>query len=143
MRLPEKYGCGVLVEKYTSQLPKYLGRTNIQADQASILFNDRTEWQLDKSVFKRPLAIFGKPEVDMFASRLNHQLPLYVAWIPDPEAMAVDAFTQNWTEHYIYIFPPFSVIPQVLQKIEQEQAQVIMVAPLWPTQSWFPKLTKL
>ena len=26
MRLPEKYGCGVLVEKYTSQLPTYLGR---------------------------------------------------------------------------------------------------------------------
>ena len=40
-------------------------------------FNDRTEWQLDKSVFKKLLAIFGKPEVDMFASRLNHQLPLY------------------------------------------------------------------
>ena len=119
------------------------GKTNIQADQASRLFNDRTEWQLDKSVFKKLLAIFGKPEVDMFASRLNHQLPLYVAWIPDPEAMAVDAFTQNWTEHYIYIFPPFSVIPQVLQKIEQDQAQAIMVAPLWPTQSWFPKLTKL
>ena len=119
------------------------GKTNIQADQASRLFNDRTEWQLDKSVFKKLLAIFGKPEVDMFASRLNHQLPLYVAWIPDPEAMAVDAFTQNWTEHYIYIFPSFSVIPQVLQKIEQDQAQAIMVAPLWPTQSWLPKLTKL
>ena len=81
------------------------GKTNIQADQASRLFNDRTEWQLDKSVFKKLLAIFGKPEVEMFASRLNHQLPLYVAWIPDPEAIAVDAFTQNWTEHYIYFNP--------------------------------------
>ena len=119
------------------------GKENIQADQASRLFNDRTEWKLDKSVFTKLLTVFGKPEIDMFASRLNHQLPSYVAWIPDPDAMAVDAFTQNWAEHHLYIFPPFSVIPHVLQMIEQDQAQAIVVAPLWPTQSWFPKLTKL
>ena len=66
------------------------GKENIQADQPSRLFNDRTEWKLDKSVFTKLLTIFGKPVIDMFASRLNHHLASYVAWIPDPDAMAVD-----------------------------------------------------
>ena len=49
---------------------------------------ERSAWLLEKSVFTKLLAIFEKPEIDMFASRLNHQLLSYVAWIPDPEAMA-------------------------------------------------------
>ena len=34
---------------------------------------------------------------DLFATRLNHQLPLYVSWQPDPFAMATDAFQVRWT----------------------------------------------
>ena len=52
-----------------------------------------------------------------------------MSWIPDPNAVGVDAFTLDWGTQYNYIFPPFSLIPQVLQKVGEDQAEVIMVAP--------------
>ena len=58
--------------------------------------------------FKRT---FGPLEVDLFALRFSTQLPTFVSWRPDPEAMDTDAFTrpnnfpfQNWpisVSHFI------------------------------------------
>ena len=119
------------------------GVENIEADSASRVFNDKTEWKLDQPVVSEIFSLFGKPDLDLFASRLNHQLSRYVSWIPDPNAVGVDAFTLDWGTQYNYAFPPFSLISQVLQKVEEDQAEAIMIAPHWPTQSWFPKLTRL
>ena len=44
---------------------------------------------------------------------------------------------------FFYAFPPFSIIPQVLQKLDVAQAQAILIVPNWPTQPWYPTLTKL
>lgn len=35
--------------------------------------------------------------LNLFASSWNHQLPYY-SWLLDLEALAVDAFTQNWPQ---------------------------------------------
>jgi hypothetical protein len=119
------------------------GVDNVEADLASRVFNDKTEWQLDKSIFAHLVSIFGKPDIDMFASRLNYQIKPFVSWAPDPEAVAADAFTLNWDNKFMYIFPPFSIIPRILQKIEADRARALMIVPLWATQSWFPKLTRM
>lgn len=39
----------------------------------------------------------GPLKVDLFTSRLMTQLPSFVSWRPDPEAMATDTFTTPWT----------------------------------------------
>ena len=88
------------------------GIDNEIADKASQVFNDQTEWKLDANIFSRITNILGVPDVDMFASRLNYQVLPYVAWRPDPRAIAIDAFTINWSGYsLIYAFPPFSMIP--------------------------------
>ena len=69
------------------------GKQNTIADFQSRKFNDQTEWMLNKNVFKQLIQIMGVPKVDLFASRLNNQLPNYVSWLPDPGAIAVDAFS--------------------------------------------------
>ena len=74
---------------------------------------------------------------------MNYKLPKYVAWKPDPFAFSVDAFMVDWSDTYNYIFPPFSLIGKNLQKIEEDEADVVMVAPLWPTKAWFSKLLLL
>ena len=84
-----------------------------------------------------------KLTIDLFASRLNAQLPTYVSHKPDPFATYIDAFTLNWSGLICYIFPPFSLIPRVLQKLELEQADAVMVVPYWPTQVWYTKFTHL
>ena len=99
-------------------------------------FDDSTEWKLNVGVFNRIVNILGTPTIDMFASRLNYQLTPYVSWLSDPQAMAIDAFTLDWTNHFLYAFPPFSILPQFLQKLEMDQAQAILIAPNWPTQPW-------
>ena len=62
------------------------------------------------------------PDVNMFASRLNKQFPRYISFRPDPVAYLVDAFPAQWKELNGYYFSPFSVIPKVLQKLEQDKA---------------------
>ena len=46
----------------------------------------------------------------------------------------------NWGGYKFYAFPPFSLLPKCLQKIRQDRAHGILIAPLWPTQTWFPLL---
>lgn len=75
----------------------------------------------------------------MFASRINHQFKPYVASGPDPEAFAINAFHMTWTQFAFYALPPFSIIMQVLQKIQDNQITRILVTPYWPTQIWCPK----
>ncbi len=57
-------------------------------------------------------------DVDLFGSFWNAQLPRYVSWRSQPEAMAVNAFSVNWGGDFIgYMLPPFSMIPKCLEKI--------------------------
>ena len=60
----------------------------------------------------------------------------YFSWHPDPRARAIDAFTLDWSNMFFYAFPPFSVIPQVLQKLDGAQAQAILIVPNWPITSF-------
>ena len=79
------------------------------------------------------------PDVDLFASQLNAKILCYIAWKPDPNAFAIDAFTLNWSVfNLVYCFPPFSVIGKVLQKLLQYQTTAILVLPDWPTQFLVP-----
>lgn len=118
------------------------GELNVVADKASREFDDSKEWKLDVELFLELTLHFDTPEVGMFASRLNYQIKPYVSWHPDPQAWAIDAFTIDWSNLFFYAFPPFSVIPQVLQKLEMAQAQAILIVPNWPTQPWYPTLTR-
>ena len=117
------------------------GKLNTEADMASRIFNDSTEWSLSKTLFKQICQQFGQPTIDMFASRLNYQIEPYCAWQPDPFAQTIDSFTLHWGNYeLIYVFPPFSIIGRVLQKITSDKATAVIIVPHWPTQPWFSRL---
>ena len=48
-------------------------------------------------MFKQICQKWFTPHVDLFATHLNHKLPLYVSPIPDPNAWDIDALNINWT----------------------------------------------
>ena len=81
--------------------------------------------------------------VDLFATRFNHKLPLCVSPVPDSHALAVDALSMNWYYLHAYAFPPTILIPSVLEKIRQYQCRIVLIAPFWPQQLWFSELLKL
>ena len=116
------------------------GRDNTIADQKSRKFNDNLEWMLAPNVFEQICSIFGTPDIDLFATRLNTQLKRYISWHPDPGAESCDAFSVDWQQYYVYAFPPFSLILRCLRKLELDSGEGIMIVPNWPTQPWFPLL---
>ena len=74
--------------------PYVPGKSNIEADEESRRENQDTEWMSDPDILSDTLdKLDVKPEIDMFACRLNHQFPRYVCFKPDPDAEAVNAFT--------------------------------------------------
>ena len=119
------------------------GKYNIEADYFSRHFNDQLEWQMNKKIFKKLCNIWGTPDIDLFASRINAQLTNYVAWKPDPEALFIDAFTFSWQRKFMYIFPPFSLIGDVVKKIFEDQAKALLIVPIWTTQPWFTPLLQM
>jgi hypothetical protein len=84
-----------------------------------------------------------RPVIDWFASSVNAQLNRFYSWKPEPAAEGIDAFSFFWGEEPGYIFPPFCLIPRILQKIQEDHAQVLMIHPDWPGALWGPSLEKI
>ena len=120
------------------------GKSNILADRLSRLSKPiSTEWCLDQAVCNLVLSVTGYPNIDLFATRLNNRLPVYVSPIPDDRALAIDALSMNWDRIHAYAFPPFALIPAIISKIRQHQCKIVLVAPFWPEATWFPELLRL
>ena len=103
----------------------------------------QTEWSLHPKIFQRNCQIWHRPMIDLFATKMNNKLPLYVSPVPDPNAMAVDALNISWEVMDGYVYCPIALIPKVLQKMRTYACQMIVVAPGWPGMSWFWDLIDL
>ncbi|XP_070556878.1 uncharacterized protein [Ptychodera flava] len=120
------------------------GKLNREADYLSRTFNDNLEWCLKSTVLQTALQqLRWTPEVDLFAAHLNAQFPRYVSWKPEPQAWWIDTFSIQLGKLVSYAFPPFCLIPRVLHKIRQDKARLILIAPVWTTQPWYPDLLLL
>jgi hypothetical protein len=53
-----------------------------------------------------------------------------------PGAKTVDAFKLDWsTFKLVYALSPFSLIPRVLQKIREDEAEAVLIDPTWTSQA--------
>ena len=118
------------------------GVLNTVADTESRQMLDRTDWKLNSVIFQKINNLFGPLDMDLFASRLSTQCPHYFSWRPDPYALVTDAFLQDWTAMKCYANPPWNLVGRVLAQV-QSQVQVVLVAPVWKTQPWFPMLLNM
>ena len=83
------------------------GRFNVLADKLSRIDKVvKTEWALDQSIANSIFQMFSYPSLDLFATRFNHKLPLYVSPVLDNQAFAIDAFSMNWNHIHAYAFSP-------------------------------------
>ena len=94
------------------------GRFNTLADRMSRIDKPiSTEWPLNQEIANKIFQIMDFPSIDLFATRLNHRLPIYVSPIPDQKALSIDALSMDWNRIHAYVFPPFHLIPAVINKI--------------------------
>ena len=54
----------------------------------------------------------------------------YISFRPDPYALVADAFSHACTDKLFYIFPPYSLMAKVLQKMLQDLTEAEVIAPL-------------
>ena len=102
-----------------------------------------TEWSLLPEVVQSIFRLIDRPHVDLFATALNNQLPVYCTRSFDPHAWRTDALAFPWDGLLAYAFPPLSLISRVLAKVERENCKILLIAPFWPRQPWFPRLTRM
>ena len=120
------------------------GVNNHLADFLSRNRPNPTEWALADSVCARLWERWGRPQVDVFASHLNHKLPSWFSRSPHQSALGIDALQQSWADLEIYAFPPFNLIQRTLVKIRDEGVRkAIVVLPHWPKRLWFNLVTQL
>ena len=116
------------------------GKDNEIADFQSRVFRDSSSWRLCPEIFQGLLRLFPWLRVDLFSDGLNHQLQRYWSWRPDSHAEGVDALTTVWKGMGAYAFPPFRLILWILRKVQNEGATLLLVAPVWYQQPWYPVL---
>lgn len=126
-----------------SVLSTFRGNPNFRADAFSRDFSWNLEWSLDTEIFEQLLTMTFISDIDLFASKFNAKYPKFVSWHPEAGAMAVDAFCVSCSYLKYYAFPPFSLLPQVLRKVCEGKALVLLIGPVWMTQSWYPVLLQL
>ena len=117
------------------------GSINTEADTESRRDYRDSNWMLNRKIFQNVCKRLNyEPTIDCFANRLNSQLPKYISYKPDPNAYLINAFSHNWAPIKGYLFPPFSLVGRVLQKLRIDQATALLIAPDWPSQPWYTTL---
>ena len=116
------------------------GVLNEIADRESRVFHDSSAWKLLSTILVQIERVLGTTDVDLFADRLTPQKSRYISWIPDLGAMVIDAFSVKWNAMNAYVFPPFCLIGRCLPKVRKDQADLLIMTPVWPAQPWYPTL---
>ena len=122
---------------------------NVFADALSREEDDE-DWQLHPRLFEDYEDRWGPHTIDRFASANNtHCTRFNSRWL-DPKTEAVDALARPWRVHPVtgalersWLNPPWSELPDVIQKLREEGAAATVVAPCWASASWFPDLMEM
>ena len=117
------------------------GRLNVLADCLSQGHSIRMVHSASGS--GEDLGEMGTPEVDLFATHHNYKIRKFVSPFPHPRAWRVNAFSLDWSGMFAYAFPPWVILQEVLQKLIDDRAKMILVAPTWLSTTWFPLLLQL
>jgi transcriptional regulator of met regulon len=118
------------------------------ADAPSRWGMDRGDYTLDRQLFLHLLKKVRKhitPQVDMFASPGNHQLPNFVARYPHWQAWEVDALKCPLESiNFCYANPPWKIINKWMHRLrENKHVTCMMIVPFWASSSWWPLLIKM
>ena len=119
------------------------GQQNVLADHESRSLKDRCDWMINPQLLHQIQDQLGPCQVDLFASRLTRQLPRYFSWRIDPQAEAVDAFKQDWSQYRGFANPPWCLIPRCLSQARAQKSRLILLTPLWPSQAWYPVVLEM
>ncbi len=119
-------------------IPGLLNRTADELSRAAL----PGEWRLHPQTVQLIWRRFGLAQVDLFASLETSHCQLFYSLTDG--TLGTDALAHSWPRGLRkYAFPPVSLLTQTLCKVREEEEQILLVAPYWPTRTWFPELMLL
>ncbi len=119
-------------------IPGLLNRTADELSRAAL----PGEWRLHPQTVQLIWRRFGLAQVDLFASLETLHCQLFYSLTDG--TLGTDALAHSWPRGLRkYAFPPVSLLAQTLCKVREEEEQILLVAPYWPTRTWFPELMLL
>ena len=86
------------------------------------------------------LRALGPWEVGALASPSNTTVSRFYAPFDSTSADGFDAFTQDWSGNALFILPDLHRIDQGLEKVERDDAEVVMVVPEWTAKRLWARL---
>lgn len=89
-----------------------LGKDNLEADWPQK--HKRVGLESPPSSVRKN-RFFGRPEINLFASRENAQVSVFLSWTPDPLALGINTLILPWPQSLLYAFPMLLLIQVVLQ----------------------------
>ncbi len=100
------------------------------------------EWRLHPQAVQLIWSRIGVAQVDLFASLETTHCQWFYSLTE--ATLGTDALAHSWPRGLRkYAFPPVSLLAQTLCKIREDEEQVLLVAPYWPSRTWFPELMLL
>lgn len=122
------------------------GKTNTLADRESREFRDEPNWKLDPL---DPQVI--KPFLSGCRTSFCHQIDSSIEAIHQLETRSKSTqlrcseceLERSGGGGGGYAFPPFNLVPAVLNKVLTDQTEIVLVAPVWQAQMWWPLLLSL
>ena len=116
---------------------------NVGADLLSRTKLDVWEVKLDEDLFQLVVDHFKvTPTLDAFASCKTRQLPRYMSWREDKEAVGRDALMCRW-DAVTWLFPPVPLLTKVINKVKEDRITAVLICPHWPTSLWWLLLKDL
>ena len=132
------------LDRHISLTADHLPGKNYQvANGESRKVKDRCNWMIHPELVAWKHQEMGPLDVDLFASHLTYQLLRFYSWRQNPPMEATDAFTQDWSQFHGYVNLPWCLLLWTLYKIQRKKAKVLLIAPVWRTQPWYPILLQL
>lgn len=114
-----------------------LGESNGLADPLSRKATSSHEWELKNHLLDWLFQEWGFPQIDLLASDQKSKCPIFCSQPGQYPRSLADTFFICWSHGSMYAFPPFPLIPRVLQNVKWEKTRIILVDLAWPHQSWF------
>ncbi len=135
--VPHKPSGGFTVAPSSPLVPVHVpGMLNLAAHFLSGQKLRPGEWMLNRKTVSQIWNLFGKAEVDLFASQESSQCPLWFS-LSFPKSLGIDALAHPWPNVSLYTFPTAKLIPAVLCRVQVSGARLLLIAPFWPSQTWF------
>ena len=130
----------LLSHKITITAEYLPSRLNVKADWESRNVTKSFDCKLLQKVFLKITKVLGTPSIDLFASRLCHQLLQYMAWKPVLQQIQYSRTGTN----VCFPFPPSSLIGRVINKALRENVEaMILVTLTCQTQPWYTLLLRI